>query len=278
MKLFCLLFQNQLSKLATTGKIPSPTSITHRHLASCSDCQMIYEELNELAGLLSRGVITPSSSEQFESNLLLRLENAPLPARNKQGRLATIAGVAFATLTLCLCVRQFSSLSRTREFSNDLTYKEISHTEDNPTTATIFRGNQTKLAKQDATPRQLIQATIQSYDKTKSSPIHAHRRRRVSPKRLPVVPSAQEAELSPEEVNEARGLISNHLALCANIIERNGDTQLAQDVYREAYEYQPSAELAYAAGRASEANGDIAQAISYYEASSNQSRQKENAP
>ena len=259
MNLFCTFYRSRLSRIVTLKQPIPESSALQGHLSGCPACQSFYTEMQGLSHRLAEGTGVQSSDKGVEEALIARLNSLPASTRFP-GRMAlNTSALVLGSLALVFLVSRLLFNSQPHDLGPAPVVKEVAR--NSPGRSIEGRNFEpVETSELDLAPP-IEEPGIRANVSQVTRPRHRMRVRRPlnSVKRV-----LRPRQLSIEETAYAKSFIAQRLSLCAALLEKSNEPQLAEDAYKTAYRFQPTTELAYLVGRSSEENGNNAQALAFY--------------
>jgi len=246
----CEWRQRALARYAAQARSLPADSALANHLARCERCRRVWDDLRRIAFDLSRTLSAPSPSPTFMADVRERVAAARVPERRP-------LPLALSAAALCLLILVGVWWIRPGPVVHNSPVERVARQPDRSAqqaAAQASVSNSKRRRPQERTaavaPRPLRQAA---------------RRHAARIARAPRPPRRIIAHAPPEShaKRPARNQRPSWIAWGA-WFESWGDYRRAAAAYGRAFEQRPDPDTAFAAGRAAECAGDVAQALDYY--------------
>ena len=250
MNLFCYFRQRRMAKYIALEQ-PLPDDLA-QHTVRCPECRSFQSGLTRLTDSLTKNLSVTTLTQDADDALLSRLLLLPhaAPSRRRYSYVWAVAALSASTLLWFFHFSSIKPLKKSGIVESGMRNRDSEQTAVRPPFPESHRVSTIENQKS-----KFKNAGLQSK-------IQHSKRHLASIKN----PRYKIQNLSAEEIAQTRSVLALHYALCGDLLEQRGSPEYAEIVYRDAYMYQPSTSLAFAAGRAAETNGNSAQAFAFYAA------------
>jgi tetratricopeptide (TPR) repeat protein len=282
MRLLCKLRQRAYARAAVRGDSVGLPAHLAKHLKRCEACHQEWSALERLTVHLAQSLESPEPTSSFQQAVWDRIKAPPAPPERAFVRFAPAAALlAFVTL---LCILPWT-IPPTKERSASLSLPMPSLPDAALQRYASAPTSRTSEAAKSAAPKALkptrkrnVQTRAKPSPRATKPESRRSRRPRPSPRYL--VRGAKERPSSRIAAADTKSPVASKIqwTTWGAWYEASGDYRLAAAAYRRSLEEKNDPSVEFAAGRAAECAGDLAEALDSYSRILNQTSGAKAAP